>query len=890
MKKFLFILLGLLFLTDSYAQIVTTHIGTSRYDLQTNNSIQRRVAIHPTTKDAIATFTASLKDDGNYDDRGTGYVFWNNATSQWSNSKNLTLTPPVDTFYGRIETVRVGWPNPMYIGNKEVIISHKSSTGSNGIYQSSRLTAGTGTWTDLNVTSGTETWPRAAASGNNIILTSSHFTAPFNEVDAGLMFIKSTDGGGTWSSPAVITGIDKDNYTVVGGDRYAIDLNGTNVALLTGVNDITLYKSTDLGATWTKKSIFPTSWNFVVDGEILDRADRSDGSYSVLIDNSNKVHCFWPRAVNFSDPAQGAGTFIDITRAGIMYWNEDMGNNPPKLIPNTDFIRESVSGPLSPINRFNTAGGTLSYMGSGSGYRTSTTTWPSTGIDATGNLYLTYAYNRGIIDTTPANTGVGKDADPTGFNLYDIYVMKSTDNGMTWTGPTNVTSSKTLENTYPSMARLVDDKVHLVYQEDNLYGNAVMTATGSTNGTGSQAGPVHTRNKIFFAQVPVADIVNPSTDITNPTLRISNYFQNMVTRKSLTELKAVLFVGCGTDTVTGKPFTKTKSFVNNNFVEFSDDTANLTIIGLDTINTSIPGSRLIRITGKDAAGNPTLRIGNTFFDTMNMGVEILVDATAPTINLLGANPAYVYLNGANYADPGSEVSDNNPCTSASVTKSGTVDKTTKGTYTITYTAKDGANNQATETRKVIVGVAPTAKITEEAIAVNKISAKGTTSLDLLTDASTPNTFSWTIKKTGETGAGTVIGNASTLSSVTLTKSIDSICLTVSNGLNTAVTPAIPNSRECKFLKYSVGISSVSNNLNVSIFPNPTNGDFNIQVEGNRENKARVVVTSMDGKTLSDSKLEITNSVIPFKSNLAKGTYFVSTEVDGKVYLDKIEVR
>jgi hypothetical protein len=894
MKKVLFFLLSLFIVSESMAQVVTTHIGTTRYDLQTNNSIQRRVAVHPTNKDVIASFTASLKDDGAYDDRGSAYVFWNNATSQWSNSKNVTITPPIDTFYGRIENVRVGWPNPMFIGNKEVIMSHKSSTGSNGIYQASRATAGTGTWTNLDVTSGTETWPRAAASGNNIVLTSSHFTAPFNEVDAGLMFIKSTDGGGTWSTPAVITGIDKDNYSVVGGDRYAIDLNGNNVAILTGINDVTLYKSTDLGTTWTKKSIFPTSWNFVAEGEILERADRSDGAYSVLIDNDNKVHCFWPRSVNFSDPSQGTGTFIDITRSGIMYWNEDMGNNPPRLIPNTDFLRESTSGPLSPINRFNTAGGTLSYMGAGSGYRTATTTWPSTGIDAAGHLYLTYAYNRGIIDTTPANTGIGKDADPMGFNLYDIYVMKSTNNGLTWTGPINVTSSKTLENTYPSMARLVDDKVHLVYQEDNLYGNAVMTATGSTNGTGSQAGPIHTRNKIFFAQVPVADIVDPTTDITNPTLRISNNFQNLVVRKNVNELKAVLFVGCGTDTVTGKAFSKLKSFINNNFVEFSEDTSNLTVIGLDTITTSNPGFRLIRITGRDNAGNPTLRVGGTYFDTVNMGIEILADVVAPNITLLGANPGYVYLNGANYNDPGSEVSDNNPCTAASVNKTGTVDKTTKGTYSITYKAKDGANNEATEIRKVIVGVAPTAKITDETLSANKLSAKGSTSLDILTEAGTLNTYRWSAKTGNQL---TTLGATQNLANITIPsniKSFDSICLDVSNAFDALATPprTVP-SRECKFLKYgatTTGISSIAADLNVSIFPNPSNGDFNIKVEGNRENKARVMVTGLDGKTLSDNKIEINNSIVPIKSNLAKGTYFVSMEVDGKVFLEKLEVR
>ena len=74
-----------------------------------------------------------------------------------------------------------------------------------------------------------------------------------------------------------------------------------------------------------------------------------------------------------------------------MYWNEDMGNNPPRLIRNSDFLRESTSGPLSPLARFNTEGQTINHMGNGSGYNSSTTTWPSTGIDAAGNLYLTYA-------------------------------------------------------------------------------------------------------------------------------------------------------------------------------------------------------------------------------------------------------------------------------------------------------------------------------------------------------------------------------------------------------------------------------------------------------------------------------------------------------------------
>lgn len=92
---------------------------------------------------------------------------------------------------------------------------------------------------------------------------------------------------------------------------------------------------------------------------------------------------------------------------------------------------------------------------------------------------------------------------------------------------------------------------------------------------------------MFYAKVPVVDIVNPAVDITNPLLRFSNNFQNLILRKNLQLISAVLFVGCGTDTVTGKTFAKNKSFINGNYIEFTEDTF-CTIIGLDTINTNIP--------------------------------------------------------------------------------------------------------------------------------------------------------------------------------------------------------------------------------------------------------------------------------------------------------------
>jgi hypothetical protein len=908
MKKFLFLLLNLIIGSSSFSQVIKTHIGSTLYDLQTNNSIQRRVAVHPTSKDVIVTFTGGYLFNSSFTDRGTGYAYYNFATSTWSNYLGNSFTLTNDTFFGRIENERVGWPNPMFVGNKELILTHRApatgggvGTGENGIYMVSRNSSGTGAWTRGEMPDNTraETWPRAEASGSNIIVINAQSGVNYNGLTNGLSFRVSKDGGNSWSPTDSIPGINQENYSAMSGDNYAVDVKGNTAAILTGNLDVTYYKTTNLGTTWTKKSLVSYADNFLGQGQNLDRKERSDGSYSILVDNDGIVHCFWARQVGFAYPAGANGSYsLDNSRSGIMYWNEGMGNEEPILIPGTEFIRENTNGPRFPNTRFFTDNNALFYIGSNGGYGVGATTWPSTGIDAAGNIYLTYGYNRGRIDTTSGGKGIDGDTK-LGYNMYDAYVMKTSDKGKTWSTPFNVSSTPKVETTYPSMARHVDDYVHIVYQEDSLYGNAVMTTAGATNGTGSQTGPSYTINKAIYAKVPITSITTFGTDITNPLLSIHSKFWNYVYKNNLQDAfnpKAVLFNGCLIDTISKKVISRSKKFFMDNIIEVRDDvqgsdTNILFGIGLDTINFNTNGTKSLFFYAKDANGNNSLDQPSNYYDTLRVLVEVLTDTEAPTITKLGADPGYVYLNGPNYTDPGSEISDNNPCTSASITTSGTVDKTVKGTYTITYNAKDGANNPATATRNVYVGVAPTAVISNELITGNKLTAKGTSSLDTLSPGNL-NLFKWTIKKVNQAIPTTIGSNNSSLNyTIPSGVGFDSICLEVSNGLNTATTPSKPKSRECKFLKYGSSISSsVSNTLNVNIFPNPSNGDFNIKVEGNRENKAKIIITSMDGRTLSNSQVEINGTIVPFKSNLAKGSYFVSTEIDGNVYLEKIEVR
>ena len=82
-----------------------------------------------------------------------------------------------------------------------------------------------------------------------------------------------------------------------------------------------------------------------------------------------------------------------------------------------------------------------------------------------------------------------------------------------------------------------------------------------------------------------------------------------------------------------------------------------------------------------------------------LGVTVS-DTTPPVITLSGANPANVTQN-TSYTDAGATANDDVDGV-VTVSTTGTVDTTTLGDYTLTYTATDSAGNTATATRTVTV--------------------------------------------------------------------------------------------------------------------------------------------------------------------------------------------
>jgi hypothetical protein len=113
------------------------------------------------------------------------------------------------------------------------------------------------------------------------------------------------------------------------------------------------------------------------------------------------------------------------------------------------------------------------------------------------------------------------------------------------------------------------------------------------------------------------------------------------------------------------------------------------------VDTATPGSYTVTWTATDSSNN----IG-TATRTVVVVQKVVEDTVAPEISLEGENPMYLFEDDA-FTDPGATAFDDVDGDVA-VSVSGTVDNTTAGTYTLTYSAKDRAGNTATATRTVNV--------------------------------------------------------------------------------------------------------------------------------------------------------------------------------------------
>ena len=432
-----------------------TQIGTTIYDLQSNASVDNRLILNPDGS-LSAAWTYSATNGPAYTDRGTGYNYFNGTI--WSTFPSA-----------RIESERVGWPSVVVTGSgKEVIITH--STATDVLWQASRTAKGAGAWTQGTSSSLNLIWPRAVIGGaNNNTIHLIVITAPvandgtiYQGLDGALLYFRSTNGGTSWDIPGVILqGLTSTDWNGFSGDQYAITADGDNIAfgIFNSFQDVVMFKSTDNGDTWNKRIMvdFPitkyqTDQGIDVDNDnIPDTVRTSDNSGSLIIDNNGKVHAFFGEMRRLdADLTDGQSSFFPVTN-GLKYWNEDMADDAPIIITGAEDINQN--GGIDIVG--NSTAGVATYF-------LSLSSMPSTGKAANGDLYLSYS-------------AFMENSDDGNQNYRHIFMMKTADNGCTWSTPVDVTNLGVSfeECVFGSMAPMVNDKVHMIYQEDNFPGLAV---------------------------------------------------------------------------------------------------------------------------------------------------------------------------------------------------------------------------------------------------------------------------------------------------------------------------------------------------------------------------------------------------------------------------------
>lgn len=464
----------------------STVIGITTYDLQTNRTMPRRLLRYPDgTMSAIFTYSQTPSATTN-NDRGTGYVYFDGTT--WSDPPSARLEnngkQPTNAAW------RCGFASiAVNAAGKEIVTGHNGLPTPGGDIRtivSTHSAKGVADWKTTfpvpnNSTAGglNGTWHKTASSGDNIYVITTIDGADLTaKVAGGIYFSKSTDGGVTFSNFALLPGVDTNNYPdgMGSADAHTIDAFDKYV-VISGAgrfSDLAIWKSEDFGATFTRTVVqkFPIAGGWESKGfpfsdidsnGIADTIPATDCSPDVILDKNGKAHLFWGQVLYYQpnlDSNAGSPLMLhpDAANKQIFYWNEnDKTIKPIAGAPDLD-ANGIVNAPAN--------GAPFSYAFMGYAGQ------PTTGIDAAGNLYLAYvAYVEG--DTTTIDF-----SDEPGLCYYNLFATKSTDGGLTWKTPVNLTnnvSEDVTENIFPSMARYVDDNIHLIWQVDAQPGSAIQT-------------------------------------------------------------------------------------------------------------------------------------------------------------------------------------------------------------------------------------------------------------------------------------------------------------------------------------------------------------------------------------------------------------------------------
>jgi hypothetical protein len=427
-------------------------IGTTWYDLQSYTNVMQRIWAYP---DGTVGATWMSAGQNLVPERGAGYNYYNGSV--WG-TPNLHVGP----------ADRMGWPSYAPFGpNGEIIALYKYVAGSGPIKFFKRENKGQGDWIESELTppAGVSlVWHSMMTSGDNhefIHLLAYTYDIEYQGQTNALLYYRSSDGGQTWEIDGeVIDGLSSSDFPTIHSLTYAwANPVGETIAFTLGFDEWGgwVFKSYDNGDSWEKIQVMETTLDPFDLPANSDNIPCGTGNSSIVLDKQGNAHIVFSRMVKiYSGDTLYYYPFTD----GLIYWNESMPMIDTTLISSYTLDFLDAAGNL--CGYVLSSQPTFTIPSGQPSYQNSLCAFPQLSIDAQDNLFV-------------ASSMLAPDFSNTTYFYRHIIANSSFDMGNSWGGQIDLNGDLQYifsECAYPEMAPVIDDYIHVAFQEDAFPGIA----------------------------------------------------------------------------------------------------------------------------------------------------------------------------------------------------------------------------------------------------------------------------------------------------------------------------------------------------------------------------------------------------------------------------------
>lgn len=478
-------------------------VGFTYYDYQTNYAMPDRVVIYPDEGLAQMVWMAAV--DPETQTRGSYYALLDISGDD---------PMPLETQNGwaRMEGVRVGWPEIVQFPDGAI-----GTCAHTPMIFTRNDELGVDVWTTYQAGPDGSLWPRVAIDGMGYL--HGIYTYNAGDLTMRLGYIRSTDGGMTWSSETILNGGDL--LPLVSADAYVVEARGNTVVVSWIDENATLWsvKSTDNGATWgNPQAIFGPQ--FSGRATIIDTVDGTD----TLIYDTDTVPTV---GIDFDMilDADGMAHYVAQITFVFIRGRAMLEGNQLQPIPGTDTLFYIGVGALNigcgyykegtqtVIPMAPPAGGEWDGNGTWPMYDgpwVSMSRYPQLGIGGDGTLYCVYTSvkNGDMIQYIDEQTG-----DTTDYLYGHLYATYYDAGANAWSEPTDLTPDG-VDALFGSLCNDVTDYLYIGYQADFAPGTAI------TGGYPSDA-----PSAVMFLAFPVSQLkgVSSVSETSNSGFTVSLY-------------------------------------------------------------------------------------------------------------------------------------------------------------------------------------------------------------------------------------------------------------------------------------------------------------------------------------------------------------------------------